>query len=78
MGDAWTAGRCGRAGGGLGLDLQPLVFAQSLGEVVVDGHADGELLGAALLVVGAEAPLEVLLEDVVEVVFGGHWQREEA
>lgn len=78
VGNARTAGWCGRAGGGLGFDLLPLVFAQSLGEVVVDGHADGELLGAALLVVGPEAPLEMLLEDVVKVVFGGRWKRTEA
>lgn len=78
VGNARTAGGCGRAGGGLGLDLLPLVFAQSLGEVVVDGHADGELLGATLLVVGPEAPLEMLLEDVVKVAFGGRWKRTEA
>lgn len=68
VGDAGTAGRCGGTGGGLGFDLQPLV-SQSLGEVVVDGHADGELLGAGLLVVHAEAPLEVLLNHVVVVAF---------
>lgn len=68
---AWTAGRCGRTGGRLGLNLQPLV-SQSLGKVVVDRHADGELLGAGLLVVDAEAPLEVLLNHMVVVAFGNH------
>ena len=74
MGDAGTAGRCGGTGGRLGFDLQPLV-SQSLGEVVVDGHADGELLGASLLVVYSEAPLEVLLDDMVVAAFGNHWKR---
>lgn len=41
--DTRAAGRCGRTGGRLGFNLQPLV-PQSLGEVVIDGHADGELL----------------------------------
>lgn len=73
VGDTGTAGRCGRTGGRLGFDLQPLV-SQSLGEVVVDGHADGELLGASFLVVHSEAPLEVLLHHVVVAAFGNHWK----
>lgn len=48
--NTWAAGRCGRAGGGLGFNLQPLI-SQGLGKVVIDGHADGELLGAGFLVV---------------------------
>lgn len=71
--NAWTAGRRGGTGGRLGFDLQPLV-SQSLGKVVVDGHTDGELLGAGLLVVHAEAPLEMLLNHVVVVAFGNHWK----
>lgn len=51
MGDTGTAGRCGGTGGGLGFDLQPLVLSQCLGEVVIDGHTNGEFLGGCLLVV---------------------------
>lgn len=40
--------------------------------MVVDGHADGELLGLSFLVVNTQAPLEMLLEDVIIVVFGNH------
>lgn len=71
-----TAGRCGRAGGRLGFDLQPFV-SQSLGEVVVDRHADGELLGASFLIVHAEASLEVLLYHVIIVAFRSHWERKD-
>ncbi len=67
--NARTAGRCGGTGGRLGFNLQPFV-SQSLGEVVVDGHADGELLGASFLVVHAEAPLEMLLHHMVIVAIG--------
>lgn len=74
--NAGTAGRCGRTGGRLGFNLQPLV-SQSLGKVVVDRHADGELLGASVLVVHAEAPLEMLLDHVVIAAFGNHWKRED-
>lgn len=70
--DAGAAGRCGRTGGGLGFNLQPLV-TQSLRKVVVNGDADGEL-GAGLLVVQAQAPLEVLLHHVLVVAFGNHWK----
>lgn len=69
--DARTAGRCGGTGGRLGLNLQPLV-SQSLGEVVIHRHADGELLGASFLVVHSKAPLEVLLNHVVVAAFGNH------
>ena len=75
VGDTRTAGRCGGTGGGLGFDLQPLV-SQGLGEVVVHGHADGELLGAGLLVVHAEAPLEMLLDPVIVAALGNHWKGE--
>lgn len=71
--NARAAGRCGRTGGRLGFDLQPLV-SQGLGKVVVDGHADGKLLGASSLVVHPEAPLEVLLDHVIVVAFGNHWR----
>lgn len=69
VGDTWTAGRRGGAGGRFGLYLQPLV-PQSLGEVVIDRHADGELLGARFLVVLSKAPLEMLLQNTVVVTFG--------
>lgn len=74
--NTWTAGRCGGTGGRLGFDLQPLV-AQRLGEVVVDGQADGELLGASFLVVRSEAPLEMLLDHVVVGGFGNHCKRKD-
>lgn len=70
--NARAAGGCGRTGGGLGFNLQPLV-TQSLSKVVVNGDADGEL-GAGLLVVQPQAPLEVLLHHVVVVAFGNHWK----
>lgn len=69
VGNTRTAGRRGGTGGGLGFNLLPLL-PQSLGKVVVDGHADGELLGAGFRVVHSEAPLEVLLQDVIIVAFG--------
>lgn len=74
VGNTWTAGRCGRTGGRFGFNLLPLV-SQSLGKVVIDRHADGELLGASPLVVHSEAPLEMLLNHVVIVAFGNHWKR---
>jgi len=64
VGDTWTAGRCGGTGGRLGFNLEPLV-SQSLGKVIINRHANGELLGVALLVVHSEAPLEMLLEDMI-------------
>ena len=77
VGDTWTAGRCGGAGGRLGFNLQPFV-SQSFGKVVIDGHADGQLLGASLLIVGSEAPLEMFFKDMIIVAFGNHWKRKEA
>lgn len=70
--DTRAAGRCGRTGGWFGFDLQPLV-TQSLSKVVIDRDADGEL-GASLLVVQSQAPLEVLLHHVVIVAFRNHWK----
>lgn len=67
-----AAGRCGGTGGGFGLNLQPLV-TQSLSKMVVNRDADGEL-GASLLVVQSQAPLEVLLHHTVIVAFGNHWK----
>lgn len=67
----WAAGRCGRTRGRLGFNLQPLV-SQSLGKVVIDRHADGELLGASFLVVYSKAPLEMLLNHMVIVGFRNH------
>lgn len=72
--NTWAAGGCGRTGGGLGLNLQPLV-SQSLGKVVIDGDTDGELLGVSILVVHSEAPLEVLLDHWIIVAFGNHYKR---
>lgn len=66
--NTWAAGRCGRTGGGLGFNLQPLV-SQGLCKVVIDRDADRELLGAGFLVVHSEASLEVLLNHVVIVTF---------
>lgn len=75
MGNTWAAGWRGRAGGGLGFDLEPL-FSQGLCKVGVHGHTDGQLLGAGLLVVHPEASLEVLFHDVVVVAFGGYcWEK---
>lgn len=71
--DARAAGRRGGTGGGFGFNLQPLV-AQGLREVVVDGDADGEL-GASLLVVQSQAPLEVLLHHALVVAFGNRWKQ---
>lgn len=71
-----TAGRCGRTGGRLGFNLQPFV-SQSLGEVVIDRHADGELLGASFRIVCAEASLEMLLNHVIIVAFRNHWKRKD-
>lgn len=76
VGNTRAAGRCGWTGGRLGLNLQPFV-SQCLGEVVVDGHADGELLGAGFLVVHTEASLEMLLNHVIIVAFGNHWERKD-
>lgn len=71
VGDTWTAWRRGGTGGRFGFYLQPLV-SQSLGEVVINRHADGELLRARFLVVLSQAPLEMLLQHMVIVATGIH------
>lgn len=72
VGDTGAAGGCGGTGGGLGFDLQPLV-PQGFGKVVIHRHADGELLGAGLLIVRPQAPLEVLFQDAIVVGFRNGW-----
>lgn len=72
VGNAWTAGRCRRAGRRLGLNLQPLV-SQGFGKVVIHRHADGKLLGAGVLVINSKASLEMLVHNMFVVAFGNHW-----
>lgn len=72
--NTWAAWRCGRTGGGLGFNLQPLI-SQGLCKMVINGHTDGKLLRTSFLVVYPQAPLEMLLHHMVIVAFGNHCKR---